>query len=93
MQLLDSRASRMSPNQVLISLHADYIGGHNANYRKWYFAAQLDLDDAIGQTQKFLWPWRLESTRGKSERFVHSLLLFRIGWTWDVEGGLAPHES
>ncbi|KAF9525252.1 1,3-beta-glucan synthase [Crepidotus variabilis] len=51
MQLLDSRASRMSPNQALISLHADYIGGHNANYRKWYFAAQLDLDDAIGQTQ------------------------------------------
>jgi len=50
-QLLDSRASRMSPNQALISLHADYIGGHNANYRKWYFAAQLNLDDAIGQTQ------------------------------------------
>ncbi|KAF9521315.1 hypothetical protein CPB83DRAFT_932324 [Crepidotus variabilis] len=41
----------MSPNQALISLHADHIGGHNANYRKWYFAAQLDLDDAIGQTQ------------------------------------------
>ncbi|KAF8964745.1 1,3-beta-glucan synthase [Flammula alnicola] len=36
MQLLDSRASRMSPNQALITLHADYIG---------------DLDDAIGQTQ------------------------------------------
>ncbi|KAF9045539.1 1,3-beta-glucan synthase [Panaeolus papilionaceus] len=51
MQLLDSRASRMTPDQALISLHADYIGGHNANYRKWYFAAQLDLDDAIGQTQ------------------------------------------
>jgi 1,3-beta-glucan synthase len=51
MQLLDSRASRMSPNQALLTLHADYIGGHNANYRKWYFAAQLDLDDAIGKTQ------------------------------------------
>ncbi|KAF5365320.1 hypothetical protein D9758_005437 [Tetrapyrgos nigripes] len=51
MQLLDSRASRMSPNQALLTLHADYIGGHNANYRKWYFAAQLDLDDAVGQTQ------------------------------------------
>ncbi|KIK07095.1 glycosyltransferase family 48 protein [Laccaria amethystina LaAM-08-1] len=51
MQLLDSRASRMSPNQALLTLHADYIGGHHANYRKWYFAAQLDLDDAIGQTQ------------------------------------------
>jgi len=48
MTQLDSRASRMSPNQALISLHADYIGGDNANYRRWYFAAHLDLDDAIG---------------------------------------------
>lgn len=45
---LDSRSSRMSPNQALLTLHADYIGGEHANYRKWYFAAQLDLDDAIG---------------------------------------------
>ncbi|KAL2210638.1 hypothetical protein CC79DRAFT_525327 [Sarocladium strictum] len=48
MVLLDSRSSRMSPNQALLSLHADYIGGDNANYRKWYFAAHLDLDDAVG---------------------------------------------
>jgi 1,3-beta-glucan synthase len=48
MVLLDSRASRMTPNQALLSLHADFIGGENANYRKWYFAAQLDLDDSIG---------------------------------------------
>jgi 1,3-beta-glucan synthase len=51
MQLLDSRASRMSPSQALLTLHADYIGGPHANYRKWYFAAQLDLDDAVGQSQ------------------------------------------
>ena len=48
MTLLDSRASRMTPNQALLSLHADYIGGDNANYRRWYFAAHLDLDDAVG---------------------------------------------
>ncbi|KAH8727038.1 putative 1,3-beta-glucan synthase component FKS1 [Phaeosphaeriaceae sp. PMI808] len=48
MTLLDSRASRMPPNQALLSLHADYIGGENANYRRWYFAAHLDLDDAVG---------------------------------------------
>lgn len=48
MTLCDSRASRMTPNQALLSLHADYIGGDNANYRKWYFAAQLDLDDTVG---------------------------------------------
>jgi hypothetical protein len=66
MQLLDSRASRMSPNQALLTLHADYIGGQHANYRKWYFAAQLDLDDAIGQVQN---PGlqRLKSTRGKGK--------------------------
>ena len=48
MTLLDSRASRMTPNQALLSLHADYIGGENANYRRWYFAAHLDLDEAVG---------------------------------------------
>ncbi len=52
MHLLDSRTSRMSPNQALLTVHADYIGGQHANYRKWYFAAQLNLDDAVGQTQK-----------------------------------------
>ncbi|KAF7342101.1 putative 1,3-beta-D-glucan synthase subunit [Mycena venus] len=64
MQQLDSRASRMSPNQALLTLHADYIGGPHANYRKWYFAAQLDLDDAVGQTQN---PGlnRLKSQSGK----------------------------
>lgn len=51
MQQLDSRASRMTPDQALLTLHADYIGGWHANYRKWYFAAQLDLDDAVGRTQ------------------------------------------
>lgn len=50
MIMLDSRASRMPPQQALLTLHADYIGGDHANYRKWYFAAQLDLDDAIGVT-------------------------------------------
>ncbi|KAF9430092.1 1,3-beta-D-glucan synthase [Podila epigama] len=48
MTILDSRASRMGPNQALLTLHADYIGGEHANYRKWYFAAQLDLDDHMG---------------------------------------------
>lgn len=67
MQILDSRASRMSPNQALLTLHADYIGGQHANYRKWYFAAQLDLDDAVGRTQN---PGlnRLKSKKGKGAK-------------------------
>ncbi|RUP52084.1 1,3-beta-glucan synthase subunit FKS1, domain-1-domain-containing protein [Jimgerdemannia flammicorona] len=48
MTMLDSRASRMTPTLALVTLHADYIGGEHANYRKWYFAAQLDLDEAVG---------------------------------------------
>lgn len=51
MIMLDSRSSRMSPTLALATLHADFIGGQNSNYRKWYFAAQLDLDDAIGRSQ------------------------------------------
>jgi len=64
---LDSRSSRMSPNQALLTLHADYIGGEHANYRKWYFAAQLDLDDAIGAAQN---PGlsRVKSVAGKKRK-------------------------
>ncbi|KAJ8082249.1 1,3-beta-D-glucan synthase [Marasmius tenuissimus] len=81
MQLLDSRASRMSPNQALLTLHADYIGGQNANYRKWYFAAQLDLDDAIGQVQN---PGlnRLKSKRGGSKRPPHEKSLATAMERW-----------
>ena len=69
----------MSPNQALLTLHADYIGGQHANYRKWYFAAQLDLDDAVGQTQN---PGlqRLKSVKrggrakNSSEKSLHSAL-------------------
>ncbi|KAF7721304.1 1,3-beta-D-glucan synthase [Apophysomyces ossiformis] len=45
MVMLDSRASRMTPQLALDTLHADYIGGEDANYRKWYFAAEMDRVD------------------------------------------------
>ncbi|KAJ7285846.1 glycosyltransferase family 48 protein [Mycena rebaudengoi] len=72
MQLLDSRASRMTPNQALLTLHADYIGGLHANYRKWYFAAQLNLDDAVGHAQN---PGlqRLKSVKGAKAKGSKSL--------------------
>jgi 1,3-beta-glucan synthase len=74
MHLLDSRASRMSPSQALLTLHADYIGGHHANYRKWYFAAQLNLDDAVGQSQN---PGlqRLKSVKGRPTKSLDSALI------------------
>jgi 1,3-beta-glucan synthase len=81
MQLLDSRASRMSPNQALLTLHADYIGGEHANYRKWYFAAQLDLDDAVGQVQN---PGlqRLRSQRRKGAPPAHAKSLHTAMERW-----------
>lgn len=48
MTQLDSRASRMGCEMAVISLHADYIGGPNSNYKKWYFASQSDILDGIG---------------------------------------------
>lgn len=45
---LDSRSSRTNAHNALVSLHVSYIGGEQANFRKWYFAAQLDLDEEIG---------------------------------------------
>ncbi|ORX62604.1 glycosyltransferase family 48 protein [Hesseltinella vesiculosa] len=45
MVMLDSRSSRLKPQIALDSLHADYIGGDNANYRTWYFAAKIDCLD------------------------------------------------
>ena len=45
---LDSRARRSNAQSALVSLHASYIGGEDANFKKWYFAAQLDLDEEIG---------------------------------------------
>lgn len=48
MRQLDSRASRKTPTAALKSLHSDYISGINANFRKWYFASQMDLVDSVG---------------------------------------------
>ncbi|CAG8706973.1 17415_t:CDS:2, partial [Acaulospora morrowiae] len=51
MCMLDSRASRMPPSQALLTLHADYIGGENVNYRKWYFATRMDMDDDLADAR------------------------------------------
>ncbi|QLG72951.1 hypothetical protein HG535_0E00350 [Zygotorulaspora mrakii] len=45
---LDSRASRTNCESALYSLHASYIGGEQSNYKKWFFAAQMDLDEELG---------------------------------------------
>jgi len=47
MQHLEKRASRMSPDRALLTLHSEYIGGQHANYRKWYFYSQLGFGAAL----------------------------------------------
>lgn len=42
MTMLDSRASRLGPVNALKSIHGDYIGGINSNFRKWFFATEMD---------------------------------------------------
>ncbi|EGW34636.1 uncharacterized protein SPAPADRAFT_144914 [Spathaspora passalidarum NRRL Y-27907] len=44
MTQLDSRSCRMRCPTALLSLHLDYIGGKNSNYKKWFFAAQFNFD-------------------------------------------------
>ncbi|ORY98605.1 1,3-beta-glucan synthase component-domain-containing protein [Syncephalastrum racemosum] len=85
--MLDSRAARMTPTQALWSLHADYIGGQHANYRKWYFTAQLDLDDDVNrktptglllEEAKREWRERMEAM-SDSER-ISQLALYLLIW-------------
>lgn len=40
--MLDSRAARLNPTIALRSIHEDYIGGTNSNFKQWYFAAKLN---------------------------------------------------
>ncbi|KAI8374465.1 1,3-beta-glucan synthase component-domain-containing protein [Radiomyces spectabilis] len=88
MTMLDSRSARMSTTQALWSLHADYIGGEHANYRKWYFAAQLDLDEQAFSTRspsgqllveaKREWRERMETMSNRSR--VAQLALYLLIW-------------
>ncbi|CCH60497.1 hypothetical protein TBLA_0C07060 [Henningerozyma blattae CBS 6284] len=48
MNQLDSRTSRTTPSSALNSLHMSYIGGDNANFKKWFLSTKIDIDDNIG---------------------------------------------
>ncbi|KAI7886509.1 glycosyltransferase family 48 protein [Lichtheimia hyalospora FSU 10163] len=91
MTMLDSRAARTTPRRALWSLHADYIGGEHANYRKWYFAAQLGLEDVdanvvepssptglLVEEAKREWRERMESMTDCTR--VQQLALFLLIW-------------
>ncbi|WBW73469.1 cell wall 1,3-beta-glucan synthase catalytic subunit Bgs3 [Schizosaccharomyces osmophilus] len=54
MVMLDSRSSRMAPQDALLSVHADYIGGPHANFKKWYFASRMDQFDFASGVPSFI---------------------------------------
>lgn len=86
--MLDSRSARMSQTQALWTLHADYIGGEHANYRKWFFTAHLDLDDGqvtpktptglLLEEAKREWRERMELMSNRTR--VAQLALYLLIW-------------
>lgn len=91
MTMLDSRSARTTPRRALWSLHADYIGGEHANYRKWYFAAELGLEDVdanvvepssptglLVEEAKREWRERMENMTDRTR--VQQLALFLLIW-------------
>lgn len=94
MMMLDSRASRLSPQQALDMLHADYIGGEEANYRRWYFAAQMDtvdldeaaiaaneeLDDEAKSLERSEERWLLKMRKLTNEEKVRDLAIYLMLW-------------
>ena len=67
MRLLDSRASRMSPNKALLTLHADCICGQNANYYEWYFAMHFNFEDIFGHTRSTKSSWEGSSVNSPND--------------------------
>lgn len=98
MVLLDSRASRAPCSMALESLHSDYIGGANSNYRKWYFCVFSDLSDddwtrrmgllsdreRIAQVALYLLVWG----EANNVRFMPEALCFvyKTALDWETEG-------
>ncbi|RIA87344.1 Glycosyltransferase Family 48 protein [Glomus cerebriforme] len=80
MCMLDSRASRMNPYQALITLHADYIGGVNANYRKWYFASGINVYSKNGPQDQDQWDERMNAMSENPEIIIRQLALWLLLW-------------
>ncbi|KAI5955704.1 hypothetical protein KGF54_001206 [Candida jiufengensis] len=90
MTQLDSRSSRMSCSEALKSLHLNYIGGLNSNFRKWYFAAQLVYDVEENWTPKSktkvkklkysLDDWNSKFKDFKDEDYVQQIALYLLIW-------------
>lgn len=84
MLLLESRSSRMPCNLALVSIHADYIGGDNANYKKWYFAAAYDLDHGYTDKKSIRAKWKELPQYLQGKHVPNGLKTDANGW-WAME--------
>ncbi|KAI9319088.1 1,3-beta-glucan synthase component-domain-containing protein [Dichotomocladium elegans] len=78
MVLLDSRGSRMPQTAALQSLHADYLGGPDANYRRWCEKTERRMHTASTDTDRLrqLALWLMLWGEGSNLRFCPELLCF-----------------
>ena len=79
MQQLNSQVSYMTLNQALLTFYADYIVGWHANYQKWYFATQLNLDNAVEQAHnlslQYLWSTHHKNlSKNQAEKSLNTTL-------------------
>lgn len=89
LKMLDSRASRMGPAKALRSVHADYIGGYNSNYRKWYFGSQMDVEDFIMSTNPSYMKLSAKERRKLVMNQQYSIKDSEINWTETTNSFLA----
>lgn len=80
MRILDSRASRMGPVKALRSVHADYIGGYNSNYRKWYFGSQMDLEDHMASIDPNFYQLSFKERNKQLASLKYSLKESQMNW-------------
>ncbi|GEQ72143.1 hypothetical protein JCM33374_g5829 [Metschnikowia sp. JCM 33374] len=69
---------------ALRTLHGDYIGGPRANFRKWYFAAEMDLDDLPRKYEK--------KSKAKMAPAMESLMFGQKQWQMRMSR-LSPQEQ
>lgn len=87
MTLLDSRASRMTCPNALLSLHLDYIGGKNSNFRTWFFAVQWNFEHDWTPKKRKKWRvvpdyqlWLLRYQNCTENDLIYQIALYLLIW-------------
>ncbi|ORX61288.1 hypothetical protein DM01DRAFT_1365559 [Hesseltinella vesiculosa] len=78
--LIDSRSSRMSLNESIMTLHADYIGGPNANFKKWWFSVQLDPSESMSEEDEKERHWVAQMNQLTNDQRIRDIALWLLIW-------------